>query len=495
MNFELPLGDWTPDAPAFKNPGLVDALNVYPSAGGYSPFPSPVAQSDTTTEVVTGADMFFDVNSNAVICGGSSTRLFTLRSSTVTETTGYSATASGWKFERFKDLIIAASIENDLQYLTDIDTDDTWSVLTGTPPKAAQIGRVDDFIVVGDLVDIEAGNPTVHHRIRWSAKNNPAASWATDRGTMCGYQDLDPADGKITAIVGGRFGLVFQERAIRRMVFVGAPQVFDFPYVAVGQGAVAPGSVVTIGADTFFLSQDGFHRTNGSDIQNIGYGRINEWFSAEVSDVNISKTHGAINWPQKCIVWAFYPSGGSTFAKLLIYNFALDRWSYSDQNLHYLVQTRVNSETLASLASTFPGGIGTMSAYTLGTSEWRAKDLGFAAYVTSGAGSDFATMDGAALAASFLTGEAMLEPGYRTKVGGVWPGVETMAATVTTSVRSRTQQGGDVSTTTPTVKAADGFCPHNVDNWLHAIRMSIPAATVWDNATNVLVRAKRSGRR
>lgn len=491
---DIPLGEWLPDAPAYKNPGLVDAMNVYPSAGGYRPFSSPVAQSATTTETVNGAQMFFDNSSNAVIFGGSSTRLFTDRSGTVTETTGYNAT-TGWNFERYKELVVAVDAANDPQYLTDIDTDDTWSTLSDAP-KAARIGRVDDFLVIGDIVsDLEAGNPTVPHRLRWCAKNDPTASWATDRGTLANYRDLDPKYGKITAIVGGRFGLVFQERAIWRMDFIGSPEGFEFNLVSEDSGAIAPNSVVTIGADTFYLSQDGFRRTNGSDIENIGSSRVNEWFNDTADDANVSLTHGAVNWPQRSIVWGFYPNGGSTFATLLIYNFVLDRWSYSSQAVDYLVQTRVNAETLGTLATPFPSGLGTMSAYTLGYSEWQAKDLGFAAYIESGNGSDFATMDGAALAASFLTGDAMLAPGRRSEVLGVWPGVASESAAITTRIRTRSRHGGAAALSTAASIGADGFCPHKVDGWLHAVRMDIPASAVWDNATNLIVRVRQGGKR
>lgn len=492
--YEIQFGEWLPDRADYKNPGLIDCSDVYPGGGGYRPFGSAVAQSATTTETVTSAQMFFDNSSNAVVFGGSSTRLLTDRSGTVTETTGYNSTSGGWDFERYKELVVAVSIENDPQYLTDIDTDDTYSTLSDAP-KAACIGRVDDFLVLGDLVDIEVGTPTVPHRLRWSAKNDPTASWATDRATMAGYQDLDPKDGRIVAIVGGRSGLVFQERAIRRMVFVGAPRVFEFPYVSVDKGAIAGKSAVTIGADTFFLSQEGFWRTNGADIENIGAGRVNEWFADAVDDANVKMTHGAINWPEKSIVWAFYEPSGARYTKEIIYNFAVDKWSYATLECDYLVQTQVNAQTLGSLAALFPSGLGTMSAYTLGAAEWRAKDLSFAAYIESGSGSDFATLDGTARAASFLTGESMITPGRRSRITGVWPGLETISALVTTQVRSRAQEGGTTSVTASTVRGADGFCPHNVDNWIHAARVDVPAGTDWTNATHVIVRAKASGLR
>ena len=494
MMSEIPFGEWLPDQADYRNPGLITAENCYPVSGGYGPLASPVGQGATTTEQVTGAQMFFDASANAVIVGGSATRLFTSRSGTVTETTGYTTTANGWKFERFNDLVIGVSLENDPQYLTDVDSDDTWSTLPGSPPKAAQVGKVDDFLVFGDLEDVaEQGNATVPYRVRWGAKNDPTQSWVTDRGELSDFRDLDRRHGRVTGIVGGRWGLVFQERAIWRMVFVGSPKVFEFEPISDAIGCVAPGSIVTIGTDTYFQAQDGMYRTNGSTVEAIGGSRVNEWLLEEMDSGDRRRTHGAINWLGKSIVWSFPKSTGQTCQ--LIYNFVLDRFSSARQLLHHLVQSRLNGETLASLAALFPGGIGDMSAFTLGNSEWKAEDLSFAAFVESGNGSELAEFSGVATAAAFETGDAMLEPGRRALVTGLWPVLETAESTMTTSVRTRAQEGGLVTVSTASVKAADGWCPHHVDGWLHGARLNIPAGAAWNKAQAVRVRAVLTGRR
>lgn len=493
--FEIPLGEWLPDQPDYKNPGAVVADNCYPVAQGFGPFESALPSAATTTEQVSGAAMFFDNSGNAMVASGSSTKLATKRFATIVETSGYSPVSSGWRFERFSDLIVATSIENDPQYLTDIDTDDVWSPLPGTPPRAAQVGRVGDFLVFGDLVDIASlGNPIAPNRVRWGAFNNPTANWVTDRGELSDYRDLDPRYGRVTAIVGGRFGLIFQERAIWRMTFVGAPKVFDFVEVSVDRGCIASGTAVTIAAETFFLSQDGFWKTNGSEVEPIGAEKVNNWFGQQASDADLTRTHGAVNWPKRSIVWTFYPNGAMSFSRQIIFNFVLRKWSSAQQTVDYLVRSQVDALSIGDLGALF-ASIGDMTAYTLGSSEWKARSLSFAAYVPGGSGSVFAEFSGAAANASFVTADAQIEAGYRSRLTGAWPVVETQTAAITTRVRTKDTQGGSIASTADKLRAADGFCPHNVDGWLHSVRIDIPAGEVWDNASGLQVRAVRTGRR
>lgn len=495
---EIPFGQWLPDQAGFKNPGLIEADNCYPTSGGYTPFEKPVASTSVSTEPILGSAMFQDGTGQPIIVGGSETALLVKRGGTVSETTGLAALISGdaWRFERFNQNVIAVCPANPPKLLADIDTDNAWVDLPGSPPRAACAGRVNDFLVLGDLTDISAlGSPVVPNRVRWSAFNNPSGDWVTDRGGLSGYQDLDPRYGRVTAIVGGRFGLVFQERAVWRMTFIGAPKAFEFEEVAVDRGCIAGQSAVTIGFETFFLSQDGFYKTDGSSVVPFGAQRVNKWLGETASDTEIRRVHGAINWPKRSIVWAFIPTTTNSFSRQVIFNFVTDEWSSASQTLHYLTQNKVEALTLSDLATMFPGGVGTMSAFALGTSEWRAKSLSFAAWVESGSGSVFAPFDGQPAATEFVTGDFQTEPGFRATVDGIWPVVETLGQGITSTIRTRDVQGGALSVTSATERAADGFCPHHVDGWLHSVRISLPDSLVWDHAQGFQVRSKRSGRR
>jgi len=125
---EIPAGSWLPDEATYQNPGLTVAENCFPSSGGYASFAGPATANGTTTEPVRGAKQFFLTNGNALIVGGSVSRLFTWNAGTVAETTGYSTLDDydRWRFARFNDRIVAVSPANDPQTLDDLDTDTTW---------------------------------------------------------------------------------------------------------------------------------------------------------------------------------------------------------------------------------------------------------------------------------------------------------------------------------------------------------------------------------
>lgn len=492
---EVEFGQWLPDQADYKNPGLVVANNCYPSSGGYAPFEGAVGTEDALTAPVIGAKMFFQNDGTTIVCGGTATSLFVIDGFPIETSPPYS-TATSWRFERFADLIVAVSKENATQYLTDLDTVTAWVDLPGSPPRASVIGRVNDFLVMGDLQDIPSlGSPDVPNRVRWSAFNNPTANWVTDRGELSDYRDLDAKYGKITGIAGGRWGLVFQERAIWRMTFVGAPKVFDFALVADDRGCVAPGSVVSIGYETFFLDAGGFCVTNGSEVQPIGDEILNEWFEEEADIARIRTVHASVNWPKRAIVWAFKPEGSDTFSKEIIYSFVTREWASAEVEVDYLVTANQDALTLDDLAVLFPGGLGEMSAYEIGTLEWQAKSRLFAAFVPSGLESEYSIFNGPALEATFTTGDFAVMPGRRALVTGLRPMVEIQSGTTSTQVLSRASQGAIQSVSTATTPGADGFAPHKVDNWFHAFRVTIAAGSIWDKAKGVWVRARGTGRR
>jgi len=327
--------------------------------------------------------------------------------------------------------------------------------------------------------------------VRWSALNNPNGNWVTDRGELSDYRDLDPKYGRITGIIGGRFGIVFQERAIWRMTFIGSPKVFDFEEVSVDRGCSAPDSAVTIGFNTYFLSQDGFYVTNGSTVEPISSQRVSEWFIGEVNQAEYDRVQGALNWPKQSIVWSFIPTSGSGFTRQIIYSFADDKWAYAEEPVDFIVKTKTDAVTLAGLSTLYPSGI--VDVGVIGNSDFEAKSFTLAAFIASGTGSEFSVFSGAPRQATIETGDFQIQAGRNSHVTGVLPIVENTAGNTRTQVLSRANQGMAQTASASSSEGDDGFCPHKVDARFVAVRVVIPANADWNNASAVHIQARMSG--
>ena len=189
------------------------------------------------------------------------------------------------------------------------------------PPTATKCARVGDFVMLGD---ISGGEP---NKIQWSSFNNPGGDWTPSRLTQAGFAFLPKEYGKVQQIVGGRSAIVFQERGISRLNYVGPPQVWNRLTISKDRGALTPFSVATAGYFTYFLARDGFYVTNGSGIQSIGNERVNKWFLENVNQAQIHLINAAIDWQNECVIWAFPASSSENANRLMIYSWSLNKWS------------------------------------------------------------------------------------------------------------------------------------------------------------------------
>jgi hypothetical protein len=522
----IAFGEWLPDQPKFQNAGLVEAKNTYPMIGSYGPFDSFSDDYIEIEDFAMGGQMFFKADSDYVVSMGAAEALYlydnetettysTEDLSTITET-------DRWRFERFNDLIIAVAPLNDPHYVPDLNSPSAFVPLTGSPPQAEVIGRLDDFIVLGNIVDATDGSKP--NRVQWSAFNDPTAAWVTDPDALSGYKDLPAGYGKVTGISQTTTGaaLVFQERAIHRMIFVGAPLAFDFEPLSVQRGCVAPDSIIAIGSTQYFLSQDGFFSADISQLNPIGDQRVNRWFLSNSSETFISQVAAGVNWQKQAIVWGFVTGDGDDnriMDKQIIYSFSADRWSNAALDILSFVRLKQDDLTIGDLDDIY-GSIGEISA-AIGSDEFLAQDISLGAFTTGSDGatlrtdtgealtddtgdllystevetSFLQTLTGGALAAEFETGAQQLEAGRRTSISGVMPLIENGSFNTSCYIRSTTNLGGVESVSDSTTEGADGFCPQKVDARFVSVGVKTQTNDLWDKASGAIVRGRASGRR
>lgn len=318
--------EYAPDqAPLADASGFVQ--NVLPrTPGSYGPVYALEEQGNSISAYCRGADAFRGtVDGTAVNFAGDETHLYLWDGTAWNDVSrlagGDYATPSdgGWEFEQFNNTVIATNGVDDMQSWS-IGASSNFSALSGSPPVARYIATVRDFLFAGHLDTNTAG-------VRWSEQFNQAG-WTVGQN-QSDLQDL-PNNGAVTGIVGGQYGVIFQQHGINLATYVGPDLVFQFDQVADDRGCIAPKSISTVEQTTFFLDSDGFFRIDGGQsIQPIGRQRVDRTFTEDVNRTYLHRITSALDHDNK-IYYVSYPSNSSadgTPDSILVYNFEIDRWA------------------------------------------------------------------------------------------------------------------------------------------------------------------------
>ena len=338
----IDFGDLQADLPTYENSGALVVDNVLPLAKGYKSLAGFQALSGTgLTGSAVGLFTSFSA-SGSTNYAGDATKLYQMDSSLVfqdkSKAGGYNNSTTEnardfWAFTQFGSNIIATNFADNIQKFTE-GTSSAFSDLVSL--KAKYIAVIRDFVVAG--YTNESGT-VYNQRVKWSGIND-SSTWTPSQATQSGFQDIVGSHGNIQAIVGGESaGVIFMEKAIYRMSYVGVPLVFQFDKIADNLGAFAPKSVASYGNMVFFLAQDGFYKlTGGQQLTPIGNARVDNFFFEDLSS-NLDGITSAVDPNNSIVVWSYRGSGatGTTNNKLLIYNYAVDKWSTgSGQDLEFI---------------------------------------------------------------------------------------------------------------------------------------------------------------
>ena len=270
-----------------------------------------------------------------------------------------------WRFTQFGTLAIAVN-GVDAPQKFDLSVGTNWTALGGSPPVGTLITTVRDFVLTGKI-------GSAPQRVQWSGFNN-AEAWGTSLSTQADLQDL-PDGGNVTGLVGGEYGLIFQETSVRRMTYEGPPVIFRIDKIANDIGASVPGSVAGLLDMAFFLHKSGFYMVRaGQAITPIGRGKVDRTFWAEFDEANHFRSSSALDPVRGLYVFA-YPANGSngTPNRLLIYNWHTERWTRAILNCE-LVFGGVSQQAYT-LEQLDPFGTLETLPYSLDSSYWTGRCL------------------------------------------------------------------------------------------------------------------------
>jgi len=335
-------GEWTPDQPGISN-GLRKAENVYSKQLGYGAIPTSVDYSAAADQALNSVVAAKTTVGGTLLFAGGDTKLFKLDPSdlsldNVSKSGNYTTSSDQrWKFTQFGNVLIAANGTAKLQGFN-VNSSSLFADLAADAPTARYVTVVRDFVVSGN---IQSDYP---NRVQWSALGDES-SWTTSATTQADFQDI-PDGGTVVGITGGEFGLIFMDRAIHRMSYVGSPLVFQFDNISRNLGCYEPNSIIQYGGTSFFLADDGFYACDGQNIIPIGNEKVNRYFFDDVDQGILYKMSAAVDPTKKLIIWAYASQSSATPDKLIIYNFQTQKWTSGTTTADRIASTSTPSVNL-----------------------------------------------------------------------------------------------------------------------------------------------------
>ncbi len=464
---------------------------MFSIAGAYAPFPSLSLYGGTgaaTTSDLRGAKGIYEDDGEAVIFCGDSAKLYWLVSRVATDISkagGYAlAVDAGWQFDQFGDYVVAVAPGHAPQ-VYQIGVSSLFADLGGSPPQATCLATVGDQLLLG-----------LGRTVYFSAFND-ITDWTPSAATQAGSQVFAQESGLVQAIVGLDYAAIFQERAIRRGVYVGPPLIWDFGQDAVEKrrGAISRDAVAAYGRLIFFASDDGFYVFDGQQSIPIGYGKVDKYFTDNLNYGYRYKVNAAVDTVNKLVVFGF-PSGSATnINEQLIYSIQDGRWTRDDVSLQYLFDLPVDPLTVDNF-HTFETSddldTTNLNAINIDSSVFDDRRRFLAGANTS---NQIGIFTGDARPATIDTQEFEAAPGNRALVTEIWPISDAIQGQITASIGyRRALPGADVAYTTGTLMNAQGFCPQRIDARFLRARISI-ASSNWSRAEGINYTAELTGDR
>jgi hypothetical protein len=432
----------------------------------------------TTYYVINQAANTFNVS---LTSGGAAVNTTGAGSGTHSMTYFYSdlATTDQWQFAQFGGNVIAVQA-NSVPQVFDTAAGSAFTDLGGSPPTARYVSVVERFLVLSGLV-------STPRRIHWSDLDG-ITTWTAGTG-FANYFDA-PDGGIVRGSAGGEFGVILQESAMRRMVYVpGAKPAFQIERLEEDVGLLGPYSLIRAGSRLFFVSQQGIKSVGASGPTTpVGREKVDRTFLADISVSNLHLLIGAADPSSSRVVWAYSSSGSTLFNKIIFYDWALDRFSppiaVEGEYIGSLVKPGVTLENVDTL---FGSNIDTLSI---------SLDSIQAALVSKLSAFDsqhrLGFFDGANLEATLETPEQGMD-GRRTFVRGFDP--RTDAPTVYGLVRHRANAQSTLTDSAEATANSQGFVPLRVENKLMRAKIRIPAGASWTYAMGVEPEFAQAGKR
>jgi hypothetical protein len=337
------------------------AYNVYPSATGYAPFPkaSPISVPMPDSQDITGMttarhndDIFTIAGTRFNLYKGNNLTRVSEDIKAIGKDGGYKVPTVGWHFVQYGNSVLATNGADKIQRLN----------LLGESIDPLSAGKFEDIpqapfcrtmCIVRDFVVAGYCNGE-SNRVQWSDLNNDTV-WDSELTNQADFQDL-AGGGEVKAVTGGEFGLILQDKAVQRMSYIGTPLIFQFDLISDNIGCLAGKSAIQHNGISYWLSHEGMIACDGTQVTNIGNGKINDWLFKEIDltqmDNKSDNSSVAIDPIKNLIVWNFPTKTDDRL--MLKYNYSTQRFSTGFTKAHIVAGLETDGTTLDALDGDFP---------------------------------------------------------------------------------------------------------------------------------------------
>jgi hypothetical protein len=471
MAQRITFGEWMPDQPGITG-ALTDAKNVVSQAVGYGPLPTAatfsVAADENLVTLVAGKTP----TSATKLFAAGTTKIYDVSGvgglTDVSKSGGYTPNANNdrFRFTQFGNVIIGTNYSDPMQAYT-LGTSTAFADLAAAAPVCKYLTVVRDFVVTAFTTESSTVYPA---RVRWSDLNDET-NWTSSATSQADYQDI-PDGGQIVGIRGGEFGLVFMEKAIHRMSYVGTPFIFQFDNISRGKGCIAASSIAQVQGVSFFLSDDGFYMCDGQNVTAIGAEKVDRYFFNDADESAFDSMSAAVDPVRKLVIWNYK----NTFAqrKLIIYNFKTQKWTYGDAGADYISDASTAASDLEDLDTI------SASIDALTVSLDSILYIGGKYFLGGTNGAYVVTYNGAPATGQIITGDINL--GGRSVVTLARPQVDNGSADV--SVASRTLLNEGLTFGTAVSADSENRVSLRSNGYYHRIKVT-PTGTSWKTAVAV----------
>jgi len=470
-------GDWLPDQPAFASQGLTKADGVVAIAGGYAPIAgfAPMKNGMLAARCIgAGGYRHADV---PYLFAATATNIYTYSSA------GYASVASGMagtrdlgvRFCPYGAFMLATNGTDPIKKFDPVSPS-AMTNLGGSPPTARYLAVVRGFVVAG-----YAGGSGL--RVAWSDNGNPA-SWTPGGASQAGQYDMAGC-GDVTGIVGGEYGLVFQEDRILRMTYTADDIVWQFDEIVTDAGCAAPKSLASWGKVSFFWSNRGFMTCDGVSVQAIGDEKVDRAFRSLI-DRGYYGAMSAVVDPTRALYLVAVPSADPA-TSVFLYNYAEGRWTTATLTS----ETLFPALSLASSVEDVDALYASIDASGL-VLDGAALRGGVPSAMLFDGAHRLGTLSGPNLTATIADAARELAPGMRSRIRSIRPLTDATGATITVAGANRP---GDAMTETRYPQAQSNGAFRCRENWnLTRITLNIPAGTGWTCAQGYDADAVTGGR-